>query len=308
MAGYRNPAAMVGYEVMVFRTLIDTEALSRGLGDQSLAIVDCRSKLDDPAWAPQQYEASHIPGAVLAHLDYDMAGPKTGANGRHPLPNPWVFAETLSRLGIDTDVQVIAYDQDSGMYASRFWWMLRWLGHDRVAVLDGGFAKWMAEGRSTARGMEQRRRRRFVASPDPRALVGVDEVRALASAPGSCLLDARAPERFSGVSEPIDRVGGHIPGATNYCFRNNVDERGVFLAPDVLRERLEAALAGARSDRVVSYCGSGVTACQTLLALEHVGLSGARLYPGSWSEWSSELSRAVATGPDSRPEKVRNPS
>ncbi len=293
---------------MDFRTLIDTEALSRHLSDPSVAVVDCRSKLDDLTWAPQQYETAHIPGAVLAHLDHDMAGPKTGSNGRHPLPDPSVFADTLSRLGIDNAVQVVAYDQDSGMYASRFWWMLRWLGHERVAVLDGGFGKWIAEGRPTARGREQRTRRSFVASPNLGAVVSVQEIGVLASSSASRLLDARAPERFSGASETIDRVGGHIPGATNYFFKNNVDEHGIFRAPDVLRRQLEAALGGTPPDQVVCYCGSGVTACQNLLALEHAGLSGGRLYPGSWSEWSSDPARPIATGPEGGPEKAKNPS
>lgn len=293
---------------MDFRTLMDTETLCEQLGGPSIVVVDCRSKLDDPEWAPTQYEASHIPGAVLAHLDRDLAGPKTGMNGRHPLPDPSAFADTLSRLGIDDAVQVVAYDQDSGMYASRLWWMARWLGHERVAVLDGGFSKWMAEGRPTARGREQRTRRSFVASPNPRAVVSVQEVGVLASSSASRLLDARAPERFSGSSEPIDRVGGHIPGATNYFFQNNVDERGIFRAPDVLRRQLEAALDGAAPDQVVCYCGSGVTACQNLLALEHAGLPGGRLYPGSWSEWSSDPARPIAAGPEGGPEKAKNPS
>jgi thiosulfate/3-mercaptopyruvate sulfurtransferase len=287
---------------MVFRTLIDTETVFAHLGDPSLAIVDCRSKLDDPEWAPQQYESSHIPGAVPAHLDRDMSGPKTGANGRHPLPDPAAFADTLSRLGIDAGVQVVAYDQDSAMYASRFWWMVRWLGHDRVAVLDGGFAKWVAQGRPTKAGREHRARRSFVAAPDWRAVAHAEEIGALPPAPAARLLDARAPERFSGASEPIDRIGGHIPGATSYFYGNNVDERGVFRPPDVLRPQLEAALGGTAPDRVICYCGSGVTACQNLLALEHVGLSGSRLYVGSWSEWSSDPARPVATGLEGNPE------
>jgi thiosulfate/3-mercaptopyruvate sulfurtransferase len=188
------------------------------------------------------------------------------------------------------------------MYASRFWWMLRWLGHTGVAVLDGGFAKWVAENRPTTSEREHRTRRAFVASPDSRAVARLEEVGALSPPPAARLLDARAPERFSGASETIDRVGGHIPGAANYFFKNNVDERGVFRPPDVLRRQLETALAGTPPDQVVCYCGSGVTACQNLLALEHVGLSGGRLYVGSWSEWSSDPVRPVATGSEEHPE------
>jgi thiosulfate/3-mercaptopyruvate sulfurtransferase len=289
---------------MAFTTLISTTALDDHLADPTFAIVDCRFRLDDVGWGEREYLARHIPGAAFADLDRDLSGEKTGVNGRHPLPSPDALESTAGRLGIDNGMQVIAYDQDAGMYASRLWWLLRWLGHDRVAVLDGGFAKWSAEGRRTSTGQEPIRRRTFVGAPRPNACVDVGELSALIDDAGWRLVDARAPERYSGAVETVDRVGGHIPGAVNHFYRWNVDEQGTFRSRDALRARLLETLGGVSPDRTIVYCGSGVTACHDLLALEHAGLGGARLYPGSWSEWSADPARPVQRGPDegSRPE------
>src|SRR5262245_14769902 len=201
---------------MAFRTLISTSALALHLGDENVAIIDCRFKLDDVAWGEDAYKAGHVIGAVYAHLERDLSGPKTGRNGRHPLPDPHVLAETFGRLGIDGSVQVVAYDQDAGAYASRLWWLLRWLGHSKVAVLDGGFAKWTAEGRPTVAGRQARAPRTFSGTANPALVVNADEVARLS--PGWKLLDARAPERFRGEVETIDRVAGHIPGALNHFY------------------------------------------------------------------------------------------
>ena len=281
--------------VMHHTTLIDTATLANELGNPSLVIVDCRADLRDHGWGAREHEARHIPGAVHADLERDLSGERTGTNGRHPLPRASDLAATFSRIGIDADRQVVAYDQDTGMYASRLWWLLRWLGHDRVAVLDGGFAKWLAEGWATAAGAETAATRRFTPRPRPGMVVNVDDVTAAIGSGDRVLVDARPPERFRGDTEPLDRTPGHIPGAINHYFKTNLGEAGTFLPPDVLRDRFQQML-GPAADRVISYCGSGVTACHNLLALEHAGLRGARLYPGSWSEWSSEPSRPVATG------------
>ena len=276
---------------MSFTTLIETPTLAGHLQDASLVVVDCRFKLDDPDWGAREYESRHIPGAVYVDLDRDLAGRKTGINGRHPLPDPAAFAATLGGLGIDRSTQVVAYDQDAGMYASRFWWMLRWLGHGEVAVLDGGFAKWIAENRPTRSGQESRPPRTFAGAPREDMVAAADDVAALIGREGWLLLDARAPERFSGETETIDKKAGHIPGAANHFFRWNVDERNTLRPAQDVRARLVETLGEVPPERVVCYCGSGVTACQNLLAMEHVGLGGARLYPGSWSEWSSDPSR-----------------
>jgi thiosulfate/3-mercaptopyruvate sulfurtransferase len=278
---------------MAFRTLISTSVLAMHLEDDPVAIVDCRFKLGDESWGEQAYVAAHIPRALYAHLDRDLSGPKTGTNGRHPLPDPDALTRTFTRFGITSGVQVVAYDQDNGMFASRLWWMLRWLGHDAVAVLDGGFAKWTAEGRDTRSGTETRAAQTFVAAPRPDLLATVDQVAALRADHNWRLVDARAPERFRGDVEPLDRVAGHIPGAVNHCYQTNLDAEGSFRSPEELRAHMQATLGDHPADRIVCYCGSGVTACHNLLALEHAGLTGARLYAGSWSEWSSDPARPV---------------
>jgi thiosulfate/3-mercaptopyruvate sulfurtransferase len=272
-------------------TLIDTSTLAAHLDDERFSVVDCRFRLDDTGWGEREYLAGHVPRAAYVHLDRDLSGPKTGTNGRHPLPDVQTFEKVASRLGIGPGVQVVAYDQDSGMFASRLWWLLRWLGHDAVAVLDGGFAKWTREHRPTRPGAESHPRREFEAVPRPELVVGVQDVTTRFRSPDWRLLDARAPERYRGETEPLDRVPGHIPGAVNHFFKRNVTEEGTFLPPDTLRGRLEQALEGTPPDHTICYCGSGVTACHNLLALEHTGLKGAKLYPGSWSEWSSDPNR-----------------
>ena len=286
---------MVSY-AMAFTTLISTAALASHMDDPAFAIVDCRYKLDDGPWGQREYAASHIPGAVYADLGHDLAGPRTGTNGRHPLPDRHTLARTFGRLGIASGIQVVAYDQDNGMYASRLWWMLRWLGHDAAAVLDGGFAKWKNEGRPTKNGEEPRQPREFVAAARGEMAIDVGEMASRAATSEWTLVDARAPERYRGETEPIDKTAGHIPGAKNHFFQWNLDERGLFRTPEELRARMKQSLGDTPPDRLVCYCGSGVTACHNLLALEHAGLKGATLYAGSWSEWSSDPSRPVERG------------
>jgi thiosulfate/3-mercaptopyruvate sulfurtransferase len=287
---------------MAHSTIISTEALATRLSDPSFVVVDCRFKLDDVGWGELQWAAGHVPGAMYAHLDRDLSGPKTGTNGRHPLPDPALLAETFGRLGITSGRQVVAYDQDTGMFASRLWWLLRWLGHDAVAILDGGFAKWVAEGRPVSAASDRRETATFQGSPRPGMTVRADEV-ALHSGKGDWrVLDARAPERYRGEIEPMDPVAGHIPGATSYFYQRNLDEQGLLRRPEDLRTRFEAIVGGVAPDHVVCYCGSGVQASHNLLALEHAGIKGAKLYPGSWSEWVSDPSKPVATGAESESE------
>ncbi len=278
---------------MAFTTVIGTSDLAAHAADATWTIVDCRFKLADDDWGHREYLTGHVPGAVYAHLGHDLSSAPDGSNGRHPLPDPRTLVETFGRLGITQGTQVVAYDQDSGMFASRLWWLLRWMGHDAVAVLDGGFSKWTAEGRPVASGNNARASRRFTGAPRPDMTANVADVAALMHRQDARLVDARAPERHRGETEPLDRVAGHIPGAANHFFQQNLDDHGVFRSPDDLRERLSHALDGTPPDHVVCYCGSGVTACHNLLALEHAGLRGAKLYAGSWSEWSSDPARPV---------------
>ena len=278
---------------MAFTTLIGTGDLAAHVADARWIAVDCRFQLADEAWGEHEYRTAHLPGAVYADVGRDLSGPLTGTNGRHPLPDPAVLIQTFSRLGIGNGMQVVAYDQDNGMFASRLWWMLRWMGHEAVAVLDGGFRKWIAEGRSAASGNNARPAERFTGTPRPDMTADARDVAALLGRRDAVLLDARAPERYRGDIEPIDRVPGHIPGAVNYFFQQNVDAQSVFRQDDELRVQLSATLGDVRPDKVVCYCGSGVTACHNLLALERAGLPGAKLYAGSWSEWSSDPARPV---------------
>ena len=281
---------------MSLTTLVDAPTLAAHLTDPAFVIVDCQFKLDDPGWGRAAYERAHIPGAFYADLNRDLSGAPSGTNGRHPLPSVDAVQETFSGLGIDRSRQVVAYDQDNGMFASRLWWMLRWLGHDAVAVLDGGLAAWVGDGFATSSTIEVPVRRPFAARPRLDATVTADEVAAAGAASGQRVIDARAPQRFRGEVEPIDRAAGHIPGARNYFFMKSVGANGRFDSPAALRARLESALDGVPPERAICYCGSGVTAAHVLLAMQHAGLTGAKLYPGSWSEWSSDAGRRVETG------------
>ena len=279
----------------MFSTLVSTEQLARHL-DGSWVIVDCRYDLRDAAWGREQYRSAHIPGAVYASLAHDLSAPPSGSNGRHPLPCPEDLNVTFGKLGISSATQVVAYDQDIGMYASRLWWMLRYMGHDAAAVLDGGWARWVQEKRPVRTGDETKPATAFAGRRRKEMRVLVNGVEAALDDPSVLLVDARAPERYDGTSEPLDRVPGHIPGAVNYFYKRNVTDQGVMLPPERLEQQFGAMLGDRRPDQVVMYCGSGVTACHNLLAMHHAGLSGARLYAGSWSEWSSDAARPVETG------------
>ncbi len=281
----------------MFTTLISTADLAARLGTPDLAIVDVRHDLTQPDdWGAAQYAAGHIPGARFAHLDRDLSAPKTGRNGRHPLPAPEACAALFGRLGIGDRTQVVCYDQQQGMYASRLWWTLRWLGHDAVAVLDGGWAKWTAEGRPVTAAVPPPGTATFTRRASAVAAVDVDTVVASLPARSLLLIDARGPERFRGEAEPLDPVAGHIPGATNRPASQNLNADGTFKPAATLRAEF-AALVGVRSlATVVHQCGSGVTACHNHLAMEMAGLPGSLVYPGSWSEWVADPARPVATG------------
>ena len=279
---------------MPYTTLIAAEDLHAHLGAADWAVVDCRFALGDPAQGRRAYREAHIPGAVYAHLDDDLSGRIVpGTTGRHPLPTPAGFAATLSRWGIDGGVQVVVYDDVGGGMAARLWWMLRWLGHDAVAVLDGGFPAWQRAGYPTRSGDETRAPRTFTPHVRPGLVADAEAVEALRAAPSACVIDARAAERYRGDHEPIDPVAGHIPGAASAPWAGNLDASGRMLSPEVLRARFAEILGEVPPERAVVYCGSGVTAAHDLLALAHAGLDGARLYAGSWSHWITDPSRPI---------------
>jgi thiosulfate/3-mercaptopyruvate sulfurtransferase len=275
------------------RTIISTDVLAEHLIDSSWLIADCRYNLNDESWGRAQYEDTHVGGAVFVDVAHDLAGPRTATNGRHPLPAVEEMAATFGRLGIAADTQVIAYDQEAGAFASRLWWMLRYLGHDAVAVLDGGFAKWTREGRPVRGGVERRPPAAFTPRLRKEMCVTVDETLAHLGDPSVVLIDARSPDRYSGKPDPLDIIYGHIPGARNRYYRHNVTDAGTMRADRELRNDFEKTLAGSPASQVVMYCGSGITACHNLLAMEHAGLHGARLFAGSWSEWESDPNRPV---------------
>jgi thiosulfate/3-mercaptopyruvate sulfurtransferase len=283
---------------MAYTTLISSKDLRPHLDDPRWALVDCRFDLADPARGQTAYLGEHIPSAVYAHLERDLSAPATGTNGRHPLPPPGILAAVFSRWGIEPGVQVVAYDDSGGMVAARLWWSLRFLGHDAVAVLDGGLSDWTRAGLPLRQGSETRRPASFAAHLRPEMKIEADQVLAGLGSQVMVLMDARAPERFRGAEEPIDPVAGHIPGALNRHWQANLNASGRFLPAAALRQQFETLLVGSPVSSAVVYCGSGVSACHNLLAMAHAGLHGARLYPGSWSEWSSSASRPVATGDD----------
>ncbi|MGH9346770.1 MAG: sulfurtransferase [Vicinamibacterales bacterium] len=278
-------------------TLISTDELALHLDDAAWTIVDCRYDLSDESWGDAQYRRAHIPGASYASLGRDLAGPRDGRNGRHPLPTPEAMVATFGRLGVTSGIQVVAYDHDNGMYASRLWWMLRYMGHDAVAVLDGGFATWLREGRPTQSGVATRETAAFTGTPRAEMRLTANQVWTKLGDPSLTLVDARAPARYEGREEPLDRVAGHIPGARNHFYQWNLQPDGTFLPSDALRETFAGVLGATPPEQVAVYCGSGVTACHNLLAMERAGLTGVKLFPGSWSEWSADPDKPVETGP-----------
>jgi thiosulfate/3-mercaptopyruvate sulfurtransferase len=286
----------------MFTTLIEPSELHVHAANSDWALIDCRFDLAKPAWGEAAWAAGHIPGAQYAHLDRDLSGAHSLSTGRHPLPAISTLAATFGGWGIDAAVQVVAYDQAAGPYAARLWWLLRWLGHRQVAVLNGGFAAWERARLPVSRSPAVRAPRRFTPAPaadmltTSAAVAAALESGALARAE-VLLVDGRSAERFAGENETLDPVAGHIPGAHNHPFAANTDSQGRFLATGELRRAWERTLRGRPASAVVAMCGSGVTACQNLLALEAAGLSGARLYAGSWSEWIRDPARAVARGP-----------
>jgi thiosulfate/3-mercaptopyruvate sulfurtransferase len=277
-------------------TLVSARELLQHLHDPLWRIYDCRHDLANPLHGRGAYGRGHIPGARFLHLDDDLSGMKTGYNGRHPLPTPHEFAAHMASHGMDDGTQVVVYDDAGASFAARLWWMLRWLGHERVAVLDGGIAAWKRAGGvlstqppPTAQGRFAVRTRHCMRVDAGDVLKGLGDAATL-------VVDARSPERYSGERETVDPVAGRIPGAMNRFYMDNLDDLQCFRPTEELREEFDRLLAGRTPPQVVHACGSGVTACHNVLAMEIAGLAGSRLYAGSWSEWCSDPARPVARG------------
>jgi thiosulfate/3-mercaptopyruvate sulfurtransferase len=277
------------------RLLVTPEELAKHQDDPKWVVIDTRHELTNPATGPRVYAEGHIPGAYFMHVDDDLSGPKTGKNGRHPLPDLETFAAKANACGVGPGVRVVVYDDLGGNYAVRLWWMLQWLGHDDVALLDGGWPLWVKEGRTVTKEVPAPRKGSFVPRPLLGDTVDVDFVDRFRQNPDLKLIDARAAERFKGLSETIDPVAGHIPGAVNRFWKDNLAADGRFKPPEQLRAEFASLLGRTKPEQAIHMCGSGVTACHNLFAMALAGLPHGRLYAGSWSEWCADSKRPIAT-------------
>lgn len=276
------------------QTLVSAETLLQHLQDPDWVVIDCHFDLAKPDWGFENYQEGHIPGAVYAHLDHDLSGPITPVTGRHPLPDMAKFCATLSSWGIQSETQVVVYDTAGGAIASRLWWMLRSLGHTKTALLNGGYKVWKKAAFPEEQGIRTRLSSVFIpVNKTWTAVVSAEEVEQIRSRPDFRLIDARAKERFEGINEPIDPVPGHIPGAINRFHVYNLRPDGLFLSPETLKSQFTDLIGDIPPDQVVVYCGSGVTSCHHVLAMEIAGFSGVRLYAGSWSEWIRDPNRPI---------------
>lgn len=282
-------------EPTTYTTLISVDALQDHLFNANWCVIDVRHDLADPAAGPRLYQAGHIPGAEFAHIDDDLSGAKTGTNGRHPLPDRDDLVAAFRRWGINNDTQIVAYDANGGQFATRLWWLARWLGHSAVAVLDGGWPAWMAKMNWSSVAPPERAPGRFEAGAPLVALASARDVQQ-ARGKDHVLLDARVGERYRGEIEPIDPVAGHIPGARNRPWQSNLAADQTFKSPAELRSEFDQLLREHTPQQTTHYCGSGVTACHHVFAMELAGLPGSRLYAGSWSEWIADRSRPIALG------------
>lgn len=282
----------------MYTTLISAAELARHIDDPSWVVLDCREDLASRGAGRAMYESGHLPGAQHADLEVDLSDKSPGPNGefrgRHPLPSREAFIETLRRWGVNHGSQVVAYDAQGGMFAARLWWMLRWVGHEAVAVLDGGLQAWQTLGQPLSATETPKPRGNVDLHPSLVTTVDVNDVLANLRTRTRVVVDARAPDRYRGLNETLDPVGGRIPGARNRFFKDNLDADGRFKSPAQLRAEFGAVVADPAA--AIMQCGSGATACHNLLALEIAGLRGAALYPGSWSEWCADPARPVASG------------
>ena len=277
-------------------TLVSTAQLAAELANPDWVVFDCRFTLTDPEAGRTAYKTSHIAGSRYVDLNVDLSSHPTAQSGRHPLPDANRLCEKLGNWGVGGHTQVVVYDDSYGSMAVRLWWLLRWLGHEHVALLDGGLPKWMKEKHPVSAALPAITPQVFPCSPRPAMLVDAATVESIRCSPSHRLIDARPEQRFTGEREPLDAVAGHIPGTVNWVYEENIDFDGTYLPADELRENYARLLDGVSPENVVHTCGSGVTASHNILAMEIAGLTGSRLYPGSWSEWITDPSRPIATG------------
>jgi len=280
---------------MSYQSIISVEDLNKNLNNSNWFIFDCRFLLKDPQGGLKKFQQGHIPGAQFADMDKDLASPMTEASGRHPLPDPEVFINKLRGWGVKNDAQIICYDDMSGAFAARMWWLLKWLGHNDVAVLDGGIDKWIASNYALEAELQSQTASSFAATANDAMWVDINFVQQELAANNIKLLDARSSERYTGEDKKTDPVPGHVPGAISFPFAANLNKQGMFLSAAELKQRFAAEFAEGQHDQVINMCGSGVTACHNLLAMSVAGLPMTRLYVGSWSEWIKDSNRPVST-------------
>ncbi len=281
---------------MTYTTLVSAATLHQHLDNPNWVVVDCRFSLANSDAGSYAYRHGHIPHARYAHLNNDLSSTITDFTGRHPLPDFTLLTKKLGAWGIANDSQVVAYDDTGGAFAGRLWWLLRCLGHDRAAVLNGGIQHWQKQGYALTTTLPTLQSTTFRPYLNTAHWLNASQVQNSLAKKAICLLDARTPERYRGEQEPIDPVAGHIPHALNRAFQLNLDNQGLFLSADLLRNQFKQLIGTIPPERVVHYCGSGVTACHNLLAMEYAGLTGSKLYAGSWSDWIRDKNRAVAAG------------
>ncbi|HCA27798.1 MAG TPA: sulfurtransferase [Betaproteobacteria bacterium] len=281
---------------MGLTTLVSTETLARRLDDPAWIVFDCRFTLTNAETGRRAYASGHVPGARYAHLEEALSAPVTPASGRHPLPSPDAFADQLGRWGVNADKQVVVYDDSFGSMAVRLWWMLRWVGHESVALLDGGWPKWRREKHPVTTALPAVQPTDFPLRLAPGLQIDAGQVNTRRQDKNTLIVDARPEERFTGDYEPLDKIAGHIPGSVNWPFEENLDLGGAYLPAEELRENYLKLLHDVPPEQVIHSCGSGVTACHNVLAMEIAGLSGSQLYAGSWSEWITDPAHPVETG------------
>lgn len=289
-------SSRIPHHSMKFTTLVSAKELAQHLDDPDWIVFDCRFTLTDPEAGHRAYLHGHIPGARYAHLDDDLSSPITPTSGRHPLPSPQLLSEKLGLWGVDNTRQVVVYDDSFGSMAVRMWWLLRWLGHDAVALLDGGIPMWMRQKLPVTTDLPEIIPTQFIPRLQNSMWADVAEVDQARQDRNRLIIDARPEDRFSGEREPLDKVAGHIPGSINWTFEENIDFDGTYLPAEELRTAYLDLLHDIPPEQAIHSCGSGVTACHNILAMEIAGLPGGKLYPGSWSEWITDTSRPVATG------------
>jgi thiosulfate/3-mercaptopyruvate sulfurtransferase len=276
--------------------LISTTELATKIGNSNCVIFDCRHDLFDAGKGERSYREGHIPGAIYANVDTDLSGEKSGTNGRHPLPSPAAFTAFLARSGVTNTSKIIAYDDVGGQFASRLWWLARWIGLTDVSLLDGGISKWIADGHALSRDVPVPKPAALRGHANPLMALNADEVEAGLKIASTTLIDARAPERYRGEVEPIDPVAGHIAGAKNRFYKENLNADLTMRTPAEISTAFLSMMNAPKADEVVHQCGSGVTACANIFAMEYAGLTGSKLYAGSWSEWITNPARPIVKG------------